>query len=139
GDYSLSLSGTGGESDAPYTVSVDALDPFDLPVDTEPNNAWDQARPVPADLVLVGISGGYGADDWYRLPPQAKQSETLVRKVRGPDRASGFVLSAGADGRTTRAEWNEETQTWTLPVGSEYVVTHADTEYELALTIDGVT
>lgn len=80
--------------DGYYTLRWERLDPFALPDDLEPNDQPFQARAFPARGRAVGVAGGPGGHDWYRLPAQAAGTEAVVTVLGdGVD-----LFAAGPDG-----------------------------------------
>lgn len=81
GDYAVWLNAS-VPSQNRYTFEIDVLDPFALPIDLEPNDTADQARPMPSNLVVTGtidpLASG-GDSDWYVVPESlAGQQVTIV-------------------------------------------------------------
>ncbi|MFN8620889.1 MAG: VWA domain-containing protein [Chloroflexota bacterium] len=52
-----------------YHLTLERGVPFPVRADEEPNDAADQARPLPATLAVEGTLADADGDDWYALPP----------------------------------------------------------------------
>lgn len=84
GDYMVRIRAGDGCSaaDVPYKVGYALLPDMPMTGDVEPNDAFNLARDMPADLKVTGVVGNYTDDDWHRLPPVAADTEVTV-KVTG--------------------------------------------------------
>ncbi|MFN8446710.1 MAG: VWA domain-containing protein [Caldilineaceae bacterium] len=69
GDYTIQLK-TRQPSPDPYTILIEHLNPFALPVDLEPaNNNRTTAPSLPPSFIVDGVTGSSSdREDWYRLP-----------------------------------------------------------------------
>jgi Mg-chelatase subunit ChlD len=69
GDYLVSVQAEGGmHSDTPYELSLDRLDPFDLPADLSPNDTAATANKLAGDIQFDGSVGAFAHEDWFQLP-----------------------------------------------------------------------
>jgi len=85
-DYEITLAAEGKRgSDTPYEVRLDRLDPFELPVDLEPNDESYQARRLGGWRRFAGRVGEFGGVDWYRLP-QVSHETALTLTLEGDDK-----------------------------------------------------
>ena len=84
GDYYFQLSPR-QVSDAEYTVSLERLERFTLPADSEPNGYGQMylAAPLPPSLVLEGSSGQWRDWDYYQLPAFDHPTELLLLTTEG--------------------------------------------------------
>ncbi len=85
GDYSVWLNAS-VPSQERYEFEIDVLDPFAVPVDLEPNDSADQARPIPSDLVVNGIADPLmprGDTDWYVIPASLAGQQITVENSPG--------------------------------------------------------
>ena len=125
GEYIVEVLSMEGGSDRAYALRLDRLDPFAVPTDLEPNDALEQARPLPRDLIAEGHAGEHRRDrDWYRLP--ALTAETQIVVTPSADVLDHFNLNnaiilydEGAS-RVSGFGWNREDSvyTGTLPANT---------------------
>ena len=129
GDYTAEVRAETGRSSAPYEIRLARLDPFNLPGDLEPNDQKTQAAALPLSLKVVGTVGDFDDDDWYRLPPLARDTPakfTVIDRPEGSFSPTSFLqLYHSEEDRPAKiAEWSEEDGAYhaTLPAGSPMFV-----------------
>lgn len=117
GDYELMLRPNGDwRSDTPYEVRLDRLDPFELPLDLEPNDSEYDARPLGGRRNFTGNVGAFGKVDWYRLPPVARDTALTVT-VEGDDGTRAILYSQDGERiRSSRLDEDREQKTSTSRV-----------------------
>jgi hypothetical protein len=109
GDYELTLTG-GPISIEPYRLSVQRADPWSTSADLEPNDTPEQARAVPASLVVDGSGFGVGSEDtdWFSIPSVPDPTEVLVVTTSGSVDALQLATADGVvymDPDTSRTTW----------------------------------
>jgi len=106
-------------SDAEYALQLERLPRFSCPADCEPNGhglIW-LASPLPADLVLEGISGDWRDQDNYELPAFDHDTELHIRTA-DPVRLSVGPHLADREWLTYDAELGGYRTT--IPAGGPY-------------------
>ena len=96
GDYSVWLNASVPSQDR-YQFAIDVLDPFDVPVDLEPNDSAVQARTFPANLIVNGVADPLvprGDADWYAIPVSLAGQQITVEYTPG----SNVALWTAASG-----------------------------------------
>ena len=124
GDYRVEVR-MNGESSGWYTLRLDLLDPFDLPLGLRPFDP-PNARPVPADLTLDVPASG---EDMYFRLPVLESAATLRVDVRSGPASAIRVLPVPETGRSSRLPV-------TVPEGEEDAFTvglEPDVEYYVVL------
>ena len=136
GDYEIQLHAR-TPSRATYALSLEWADPFDLEADQEPNDAINEARPLPPTLEVQGTPKTVPDDDWYQLPPLAPPGALAIRAegeqlaLDLTDGSRSYTLSLLPDGVTYVAEG--------LPVAVPlYLRAIAPADYDLAFSGDGL-
>jgi hypothetical protein len=145
GDYTTEVRAESGHSNTPYEIRLARLDPFDLPVDLEPNDEQIQAVVLPPDLTAVGTVGEFEDYDWYRLPTLTRDTPTTFRVVERPQESfspSYFLklYQSGENSQTKILEWSEEEGAYhgTLPAGLPLLMRlQGRGGYRLEVTFDG--
>ncbi len=84
GDHYLVISAV-QLSEEPYFVLLERLDPFNLPIDREPENYQRSgAIPLPATLTVSGtVNIAEDSADWYVLPAQTSATTMTIRLTPG--------------------------------------------------------
>jgi len=104
GEYSVRIKSDGkSASNTPYELKLEYLDPFDLPVDLEPNDSAAQARPLTNIRQFKGSAGEFGDWDWFELP-EVKQPTQLTLKFTG---GYGVNLRVAENGRMGSTDLKE--------------------------------
>ena len=136
GDYEIQLHAR-TPSRATYALSLEWADPFDLEADQEPNDAINEARPLPPTLEVQGTPKTVPDDDWYQLPPLTAPGALAIRAEGDQlaldltDGSQSYALSLQPDGVTYAAEG--------LPVAVPlYLKATAPADYDLAFSGDGL-
>ena len=126
GDYIVRIRADDKGSVTPYKVRLDRLDPFVASSDQEPNNRFEDAIPVPDDLVLKGTGGEYGDADWYRLPLMPRETSLRFQALALPPDATPSrivtVMHAPTASRTEYVEWarNDSIYEMKLPANTPH-------------------
>lgn len=110
GEYQLQVASNGGSrSRAPYRLSLDLLDPFDRPVDLEPNDTAGAASPIGTAHRFDGQVGDTSDTDWLQLPV-LPDDRTLELHLTSPGNHATASLKR-VDGKATRWEtFNEDSK-----------------------------
>ena len=142
GDYAVEVKAEDGVSASPYRLRLARLDPFDLPVDLEPNDEREQARPMPPTLTLSGSVGEARDEDWYRLPALA--GTTRVRgEVRERPEGAGWgsflrLYHEGEDYHAKEFAWDEDQAVYegTIAAGPWLARVYGQGAYEVQFAFD---
>lgn len=118
GEYIVVLrSNDAGGSRVPYKLRIEQADPFSPPGDREPNNDYDQAAPLPSDLVLRGNVGEYSDPDWYRLPTLSQETSMRMQVLSlssGMSPGGSIYVVNRSGGRNEYLNWARRDSVWEM-------------------------
>jgi hypothetical protein len=104
GDYKVAIKSERGDSSStPYELKLDDLEPFNLPIDLEPNDTAADARPLGQVRHFQGSARGFDDWDWFRLPDIAEPTALTLHFFGG----SGVDLRLADNGRLNSAGLKE--------------------------------
>ncbi|MDD5759452.1 MAG: VWA domain-containing protein, partial [Desulfobulbaceae bacterium] len=143
GIYTVNVYADGqGKSETPYELRLDRLDPFNLPVDIEPNDTAPMAVRLGARRQFSGTLGRYDQSDYFRLP-ELKAKTICTVTGEGKDSFDIAYIVDGSDKRTDAVEVQEKrtesskTYQTTLEPGTAYMLRVNGSEpYRMSLTFD---
>ena len=144
GEYHVRLTPVDGTlGRLPYRIRLDRLDPFILPVDLEPNDDRDHARPIPPTQVVRGEVGRWGDDrDWFRLPTRSEPFSLTIEAIQMPEGQSlnRLVSVRRQDGYHLESiEWSDTDSVWAGEVPADsaaFIQVYGEGEYAFGVHLD---
>jgi hypothetical protein len=86
-----------GETRLPYSIGFDLAPDLPNTGDIEPNDSFNDGRPMPNNMSVDGFVGQFSDDDWFTLPRVASDTEATLR-VTGDvyiELTDGKAMSSG--------------------------------------------
>lgn len=142
GEYLTMVRGNDSGSRAPYKIRLEILDPFAPPPDREPNNGFNEASPLPADLVLRGSVGEYGDTDWYRIPILSRETSMRIQVLGmtgGMNPRSSILVTDRTGDRAKNLNWAMNDSSWEmlLPANAPlFIQLYGRGDYQLRFTFN---
>lgn len=142
GEYLVRVRSTDAGSRAPYKLRLDMLDPFTTPADREPNNEYDEAAPLPSDLVLRGSVGEYSDYDWYRLPVLPRETAMRVQVLGmtgGMNPRSSLQVVSRKEDRNEYLNWASTDSIWEMKLPANapaFIQLSGNGDYQLRLSFN---